>query len=312
MAKATRPPIDYMQRTKDYYLGLGYGNPYEWACFDEVPFTKPVKKLSEMRIAIVTTAAPYQPNKGDQGPGAAYNAAAKFFSVYRLPIEPEPDLRISHIAIDRLHTSAKDSATFLPLAALRRAQRLGKLGSIAPHIYGFPTNRSQRTNIDIDCPQLVRQLQKDKIEAIIVVPNCPVCHQSVSLAARAAETAGIASVIMGCALDIARHVGVPRFYFSDFPLGNSCGRPDDVASQDQTLQGALDLLAKAEKSRTIWYSPLRWHGPENWKDDYANIAKLSEQEIASRRADFDNAKQAAKRSRKQAGANNPAPPPDHA
>ena len=312
MVEDTRPPIDYMQRTKDYYLGLGYGNPYQWACFDEVPFTKPGKKLSEMRIAIVTTAAPYQPDKGDQGPSAPYNAAAKFFSVYRLPIEPKPDLRISHIAIDRVHTSAKDSATFLPLAALRRAQRLGKLGSIAPHIYGFPTNRSQRTNTNIDCPQLTRQLQKDQIEAIIAVPNCPVCHQSVSLAARAAEAAGIASVIMGCALDIAGHVGVPRFYFSDFPLGNSCGRPDDVASQDQTLQGALDLLAKAEKSRTIWYSPLRWHGPENWKDDYANIAKLSKQEIASTRANFDNAKQAAKSSKKQAGATNPEPPPDRA
>ena len=299
MTEDANSPIAYMQRTRDYYLGLGYGNPYQWACFDEVPFTKPAKKLSEMRVAIVTTAAPYQPDKGDQGPGAPYNAAAKFFSVYKVLVEPAPDLRISHIAIDRAHTSAKDSATFLPIAALKRAQRLGKIGSIADHIYGFPTNRSQRTNSDIDCPQLIRQLQEDQVEAIIAVPNCPVCHQSVSLAARAAEAAGIASVIMGCALDIAEHVGVPRFYFSDFPLGNSCGRPDDVASQDQTLQGALDLLVAAEKPRTIWHSPLRWRGPETWKDDYANIHKLSEQEIANRRADFDKAKQAAKTSKEQ-------------
>ncbi|HWM77103.1 MAG TPA: glycine reductase, partial [Methylomirabilota bacterium] len=32
-------PILYMQRTRDYYLALGYGNPYRWARFDEVPFT---------------------------------------------------------------------------------------------------------------------------------------------------------------------------------------------------------------------------------------------------------------------------------
>ena len=299
-APINHPPIDYMQRTREYYLGLGYGNPYQWASFDEVPFTQPVKKLSEMRVAIVTTAAPYQPDKGDQGPGAAYNAAAKFFSVYRLPVDPEPDLRISHIAIDRVHTSAKDSATFLPLAALRRAHRLGKIGSIADHIYGFPTNRSQRTNIDIDCPELIRQLQEDQIEAIILVPNCPVCHQSVSLAARAAEAAVIASVIMGCALDIARHIGITRFYFSDFPLGNSCGRPEDPASQDVTLQGALDLLVAADKPRTIWHSPLRWHGPQNWREDYANINKLSKQEIASRRADFDRAKKDAQTSKEQA------------
>ena len=300
MAETTYAPIDYMQRTKDYYLGLGYGNPYQWACFDEVPFTKPVNKLSEMRVAIVTTAAPFQPDKGDQGPGAAYNAAAKFFSVYRLPIDPEPDLRISHIAIDRVHTSAKDSGTFLPLAALKRAHHDGKIGAIAPHIYGFPTNRSQRSNSDIDCPQLVRHLQEDQVDAIILVPNCPVCHQSVSLAARAAEAAGIASVIMGCALDIAAHVGVPRFYFSDFPLGNSCGRPEDPASQDATLHGALDLLVAADKPRTIWHSSLRWQGPENWREDYANITKLSKQEIAKRRADFDSAKKDAQTSKEQA------------
>ena len=133
-----------------------------------------------------------------------------------------------------------------------------------------------------------------------MVPNCPVCHQSVSLAARAAEAAGIASVIMGCALDIAQHIGIPRFYFSDFPLGNSCGRPEDPASQDVTLQGALDLLVAADKPRTIWHSPLRWHGPENWREDYANINKLSKQEIASRRADFDRAKKDAQTSKEQA------------
>ena len=33
----------------------------------------------EARIAIVTTAAPFQPDKGDQGPGAPYNGKSKFF-----------------------------------------------------------------------------------------------------------------------------------------------------------------------------------------------------------------------------------------
>ena len=198
-------------------------------------------------------------------PGAAYNASAKFFAVYQLPIDPAPDLRISHIAIDRAHTTAEDSGTYLPLAALKRAQESGIIGSIAPHIYGFPTNRSQRANIDNDAPQLVKMLQADKVDAIIAIPNCPVCHQSVSIAARAAEDAGISSVIMGCALDIVQHAGAPRFYFSDFPLGNSCGRPNDPASQDATLKGALDLLVQADRPRTSWHSPLKWQGRKTGK-----------------------------------------------
>jgi len=58
-----------------------------------------------------------------------------------------------------------------------------------------------------------------------------VCHQTVSLAARHLEANGISTVIMGCAKDIVEHCGVPRFLFSDFPLGNSAGRPFDVESQ---------------------------------------------------------------------------------
>ena len=64
------PPIDYIKRTRAYYLALGYDNPYQWAHHDDVPFQGLSKPLSEMVIALVTTAAPYQPDKGDQGPGA--------------------------------------------------------------------------------------------------------------------------------------------------------------------------------------------------------------------------------------------------
>ena len=62
-------PIPYMQRTRDYYLALGYGNPYRWAHFADVPFTPLAKPLAQSRVALITTAAPYQPGVGDQGPG---------------------------------------------------------------------------------------------------------------------------------------------------------------------------------------------------------------------------------------------------
>ena len=46
--------------------------------------------------------------------------AAKFFISYAEPIFPFPDVRISHIAIDRAHTTAKDMASYFPLAAMLR------------------------------------------------------------------------------------------------------------------------------------------------------------------------------------------------
>ncbi len=120
------------------------------------------------------------------------------------------------------------------------------------------------------------------------------CHQTVSLAARTIEAAGIPTVVMGCAKDIVEWVGVPRLLFSDFPLGNAAGRPGDKASQAQTLELALRVLESACGPRTTMQSPLRWSDNHAWKLDYSNIARLSPDEIARRRAEFDRGKEVAK------------------
>ena len=293
-------PIPYLQRIREYYSALGYGAPYEWAHYTEVPFTPLSKPLPQCRIALITTAAPYQPDKGDQGPGAPYNAAAKFYRVYSGDAAGDPDLRISHVAIDRQHTTGEDIGTYFPLRALRQAAAAGRIGSVAPRFHGAPTNRSQRITLDIDCPEIVARCRADGADAAILVPNCPVCHQTVSLAARALEESSVATLIMGCAKDIVEHVGVPRFLFSDFPLGNSAGRPRDAESQALTLELALKLLESAPAARTTARSPLRWSGSDDWKLDYCNIARLSPEEIARRRAEFDRQKAVAKEVRTDA------------
>src|SRR5207342_872799 len=114
-AAADDVPIPYLQRIRTYYQALGYGAPYEWAHCADVPFHPLQKPLSDCRIALITTAAPYQPDKGDQGPGAPYNAKAKFYAVYSGDTARDHDLRIAHVAIDRRHTTAEDSATWFPL-----------------------------------------------------------------------------------------------------------------------------------------------------------------------------------------------------
>lgn len=160
-----------MQRTRDYYLTLGYGNPYRWAHFDDVPFARLRKPLAETRLALITTSSPYQPDAGDQGPGAPYNGQAKFFEVYSASTDSVPDLRISHVGYDRVHTSAEDPNTWFPLARLRQAVESGRIGSLAPRFHGAPTNRSQRTTHEIDAPELLRRCQEDGADAVLLVPN---------------------------------------------------------------------------------------------------------------------------------------------
>jgi hypothetical protein len=163
-------PIPYMQRTRDYYLALGY-SPYRWAHFAEVPFTPLRVPLARARVALITTAAPYQPEAGDQGPGAPYNAAAKFYQVYSISSASVPDLRISHVGYDRRHTSARDINTYFPLARLKDAVAAGRIGALGPRVHGAPTNRSQRVTIETDAPELLRRCQEDGVDAVVLVPT---------------------------------------------------------------------------------------------------------------------------------------------
>ena len=303
IAAAASAPIPYMQRTRSYYEALGYGAPYEWAHYAEVPFHPLGKPLSDCRVALITTAAPYQPGKGDQGPERP---------TMRRP-NSTPSIRATRAAIPTCASRMSPSiattrppripATYFPLRQLRASLRLAA-GSdrSAPRFHGLPTNRSHRVTLEIDCPEIVARCKADDVDAAILVPNCPVCHQSVSLAARMLEENGIATVIMGCAKDIVEHVGVPRFLFSDFPLGNSAGRPNDPQSQAFTLDLALTVLETATGPRTTVQSPLVWSADPDWKLDYCNIERLSPEEIARRRAEFDRQKDTARRLREATAA----------
>lgn len=128
------------------------------------------------------------------------------------------------------------------------------------------------------------------------------CHQTVSLAARYLEEHGIPTVIMGCAKDIVEYAGVPRFLFSDFPLGNPTGKPHDAESQALTLELALQVLERAPGPRTTVQNPLIWSASPDWKLDFSNVAMLSAEEIARRRAEFDRNKELAKAVRDKSAA----------
>jgi hypothetical protein len=93
----------------------------------------------------------------------------------------------------------------------------------------------------------------------------------VSLVARHLEANGIPSVVVGSARDIVEECGVARFLFSDFPLGNPCGRPADGPMQEAIVGHALDLLESATLPRTTVQTPFVWSEDASWKDRYAQV-----------------------------------------
>ncbi len=162
-------PIRYIDRTRRWYQLLGY-QPYRWPQYDEVAFTELTKPLAASKVALITTAAPFQPGAGDQGPGAAYNGAAKFFEVYAQSCDEPADVRISHIGYDRAHTTAADPGTWFPLRRLQQAARAGRIGGVTARFYGAPTVRRQRSTTEEHAPQLAAMLQADGADVALLVP----------------------------------------------------------------------------------------------------------------------------------------------
>ena len=109
--------------------------------------------------------------QGRPGPGAPYNAAAKFYTVYSGDSAVDHDLRISHVGYDRVHTTAEDSNTWFPLPELRRCAAAGRIGEVAPRFHGAPTNRSHRTTLEKDCPELLARCRDDQADAVILVAD---------------------------------------------------------------------------------------------------------------------------------------------
>lgn len=93
-----------------------------------------------------------------------------------------------------------------------------------------------------------------------------------SLVARYLEAHGLPTVVIGSAKDIVEHCGVPRFLFTDFPLGNPCGHPWDRAMQEQIVRRALDVLATAPGPRTTVKAPFGWKASDpEWRARYNRV-----------------------------------------
>ena len=100
-----------------------------------------------------------------------------------------------------------------------------------------------------------------------------------SLVARYLEENGLPTVIMGSARDIVEECGVARFIFTDFPLGNPCGKPWNDEMQRSIVGMALDVLEHAWMPRTTIQAPFRWDNDE-WREKFMRVDESNREALA--------------------------------
>jgi len=89
-------------------------------------------------------------------------------------------------------------------------------------------------------------------------------------------------VVVGSARDIVEECGVARFVFVDFPLGNPCGKPGDVAMQSRIVSLAVSVLASAVAPRTTVQAPEAWDPTdEGWRERFMLVDESNRAALAA-------------------------------
>jgi len=151
--------VPYMKRTRDFYRAQGYSADYQWAQFDDTPFGRLQKPLSDCTVAVITTAMP----DTEQGRSKRQVHSAVSF--------PPPDSMFTdELSWHKTMTHTNDVASFLPLAQLKGCEEDGLIGKLADRFHSIPTEYSQRNTLQNDAPDILARCQRDSVDVAILVP----------------------------------------------------------------------------------------------------------------------------------------------
>ncbi len=164
-ATAHRTFVSYIDRTREFYGAQGYEHPYRWAHFDQVPFARLPKPLSECRVALITTASAFRPRPPEDG----VLRGAK--QVWSGPTDTPPErLYTDHLSWDKQATHTDDVDSFLPIRPLTALSSEGRIGSLAPRFHGLPTDYSQRRTMEQDAREVLARCQQDESDVALLIP----------------------------------------------------------------------------------------------------------------------------------------------
>ncbi len=249
-------PIAYVAQLNQFYRSQGFP-AYQWTVNDTAPLTPMTKRLSECRLAMLTSGGvsrkvdpPFNPQaRNDLRVDAIRSdTAADFFAIH--------DDYYNHTDAER------DLNCIFPIERLRELAVEHVIGEVAPHHYSGFMGRTYNRSAVINeaAPALVRRLREESVDAFVMVPGCPLDHQTVGLVGRVVEAAGIPTVVVATGRDITAQVRPPRSVFVNFPMGNPFGKPFDKVQQRTILLDALRALDSIKRGGEMIDLPYKWDG----------------------------------------------------
>ena len=203
------------------------------------PFAPARRALPMLNLALISSAGAYIDGT------AAFDLSATDgdFTFREIPSQIEAeDLRFAARGYDPAAVES-DSNSLLPLARLLEFESNGIIGQLNPVFWsccGFIPNATRL--VEEMVPRLVERVKRSEVQAALLIPASRLCHQSVSLIARALEFADIPTMTLAVDKDVVASVRPPRAALYAGKLGSVAGLPNWPEHQRRVLDEALRLI----------------------------------------------------------------------
>jgi D-proline reductase (dithiol) PrdB len=177
------------------------------------------------------------------------SANAGDFTFREIPSQIEPkDLRFAARGYDPTAVMA-DSNSLLPLVRLFEFEGNGIIGQLNPVFWSFTGFIPDAARlVDELLPKILERIRRYEVQAALLIPASRLCHQSVSLIARAVELAGIPTMTLAVDREVVESVRPPRAALYAGQFGSVAGLPNWPEYQRRVLDEALRLIEPMDQA----------------------------------------------------------------
>jgi D-proline reductase (dithiol) PrdB len=212
---------------------------YPFILNSRAPFAPARRALPLMNLALISSAGAYI----DGTDSFDTSSSDGDMSIREIPTEVHPgDLQFAARGYDDQFVRADLNAQ-LPLTRLLEYEAnrvIGQLNSVFWSFCGFIPDAA--TFAESALPQLISRLEHYDVQGALLIPASHLCHQSVGLAARAIEQAGIPTVTLSVDQTAIERVRPPRAGYYKGQFGSVAGKPNFPEYQRRVIEEALRWL----------------------------------------------------------------------
>ena len=163
--------IRYIEKTHEYYRGLGYDKTYNYAHNEDIPFSQLKKPLSDCRVTLVSTASFVLLDEKGVPLEEPKMLGTNEMEVFTVPSDWPGDRIVSTSQDhDRYQTDMADVNAYFPITRLREFLEDGVIGSLSRNYYRTLPNYSHRKTTQVDGPEILRQCREDNVDVALLTP----------------------------------------------------------------------------------------------------------------------------------------------